>query len=298
MLFYRPLVRLSTLQPFRAQSSLSKFARAKAFPVEESEHKGPTPLNDLFSVRGKTAICTGITGGLGKSLGVALAEAGANIVSIQLPGDFEVGTLEKEVRSFGAEFHRFDCDIGDSISVRKCFTDIWMSGIVPDILVNCAGVNRHGPLEALTDEDISLVLNVNLKGSFVAAQEMAKQLLRLRRPGKIINIGSMTAYQAAWNTSAYAAAKAGVVQFTKAFSNELAGRNIQVNCICPGYFTTPMTTNLAKHEEYNDFVIQRTPAGRWGEPNDLRGALIFLCSPASDFVTGASVVVDGGMLGM
>lgn len=126
----------------------------------------------------------------------------------------------------------------------------------------------------------------------------------------------MTAYQAVWNTSTYAATKAGVVQFTKAFSNELAGRNIQVNCICPGfvsqtksastgklltlirYFTTPMTTTLAQHQEYNDFILDRTPAGRWGDPSELRGALLFLASPASNFVTGSSVVVDGGMLGM
>ncbi|KAJ5736036.1 uncharacterized protein N7483_001161 [Penicillium malachiteum] len=184
--FYCPLARLSlsAIQPVRAQSSLSKFARAKAFPVEESEKKEPTLLTDLFSVRGKKAIWTGITGGLGKSLGIALAEAGANVVSIQLPGDSAVGTLEKEVRSFGAEFHRFDCNLGDSVSVPKCFTDIWMSGIVPDILVNCAGINRHGPLETLTDEDISLVLDVNLKGSFVAAQEMANNSSDFDAPGR------------------------------------------------------------------------------------------------------------------
>lgn len=141
----------------RFNSSLSKFDRTKTYPNKKADGCQPMPLADLFSIHGKTAICTGITGGLGKSLGLTLAEAGANIVSIQLPGDPELGALEKEVRSFGREFHHFDCNVGDSAALRKCFTEIWTAGITPDILLNCAGTNRHGPLETLTDEDINVV---------------------------------------------------------------------------------------------------------------------------------------------
>lgn len=145
------------LNSARFNSSLSKFDRTKTYPNEKANGYQPIPLPDLFSIQGKTAICTGITGGLGKSLGLTLAEAGANIVSIQLPGDPELGALEKEVRSFGQKFHHFDCNIGDSVALRKCFTEIWTAGVAPDILLNCAGTNRHGPLETLTDEDINVV---------------------------------------------------------------------------------------------------------------------------------------------
>lgn len=141
----------------RFSSSLSKFNRTKTYPNEKANGYQPIPLTDLFSIREKTAICTGITGGLGKSLGLTLAEAGANIVSIQLPDDPELEALEKEVRSFGREFQHFDCNVGDSVALRKCFTEIWTAGITPDILLNCAGTNRHGPLETLTDEDINVV---------------------------------------------------------------------------------------------------------------------------------------------
>lgn len=160
------------------------------------------------------------------------------------------------------------------------------------------------------------ILSVNLKASFVTSQEVSKKLLELDRPGKIINIGSMTSFLGMYNVSAYASSKGGVLQMTKAFSNELAVKGIQVNCICPGfvppcrdndgigclltgsrYFKTPLTEDIINDKEYNDFVMKRTPAERWGEPKDLRGALIFLASSASDFVTGAPIIVDGGMLG-
>ncbi|KAJ9143065.1 hypothetical protein NKR23_g6770 [Pleurostoma richardsiae] len=147
------------------------------------------------------------------------------------------------------------------------------------------------------DEDIDAIFAVNLKSGFVASQEFAKKLIELERPGKIINIGSMTSFLGMYNVSAYAASKGGVLQMTKAFSNELAAKGIQVNCICPGYYKTPLTEDIIQDPEYNDFVLMRTPAMRWGEPKDLRGALIFLASPASDFVTGAPLIVDGGMLG-
>jgi 2-deoxy-D-gluconate 3-dehydrogenase len=141
----------------RNNSSLSKFRRPQILPSSQNFYNEPTPLTNLFSIQGKTAICTGITGGLGKTLGLTLAEAGANIVSIQLANDPELPALQKEVKSLGREFHHFDCNIGDSVALRRCFTDIWERGIVPDILLNCAGTNRHGPLETLTDEDISHV---------------------------------------------------------------------------------------------------------------------------------------------
>ncbi|KAF7589719.1 hypothetical protein BBP40_003917 [Aspergillus hancockii] len=273
------------------------------------------PLDSLFSIRDKTAICTGVTGGIGQELCLTLAEAGANIVSIQLPGDPNGAKLRSGVESFGRSFSAFECDICESKVFRETFHQIWEAGIQPDILLNCAGVNRRGKVEDLTDEDIDVVgsdtaiccrvyaddikvLATNLKASYVAAQEFGRRLLTLQRPGKIVNIGSMLCFLGMYNVSAYAASKGGVLQMTKSFSNEWAPKGIQVNCICPGYLKTPMTKKILADAEYSSYIIKRTPAQRWGEPKDLRGALIFLASAASDFVTGTSIVVDGGMLAM
>jgi len=144
------------------------------------------------------------------------------------------------------------------------------------------------------------VININLKATYIAGQEFGKKLLSLQRPGKIINIASIISYIANYNISPYAASKGAVLQTTKAFSNEWASKGIQVNCICPGYMRTALTeqyTTDPKYKDYNDYIIGRTPAGRWGNPEDLKGAVIFLASSASDFVTGTSIVVDGGILG-
>ncbi|KAH7006630.1 hypothetical protein EDB82DRAFT_493925 [Fusarium venenatum] len=255
------------------------------------------PVNQLFSVHGRTAICTGVTGGIGFELCAALAEAGADIVSIQLPNDPAGPRLQEMVVVFGRSFKSFECDVADSKSLRACFVSIWAAGVEPAILLNAAGVNQRGSMEDLTDDDIDKVLAINLKASFVTCQEFAKKSFEKGRPGKIINIGSMTSFIGMYNVSAYASSKGGILQMTKAFSNELAPRGIQVNCICPGYIKTPLTEALVKDKSYNDFIMSRTPAMRWGEPKDLRGALIFLASPASDFITGVPIIVDGGMLG-
>jgi 2-dehydro-3-deoxy-D-gluconate 5-dehydrogenase len=170
----------------------------------------------------------------------------------------------------------------------------------------------------------SQVLNINLKATYIAGQEFGKKLLSLQRPGKIINIASIISYIANYNISPYAASKGAVLQTTKAFSNEWASKGIQVNCICPvstqfpfpyvsvclppcllitthikGYIKTALTAQYStdpQYKDYNDYIIGRTPAGRWGNPEDLKGAVIFLASSASDFVTGTSIVVDGGIL--
>lgn len=145
--------------------------------------------------------------------------------------------------------------------------------------------------------DCPQIFAVNLKGSYVAAQEFGMQCIKLGRSGKIINIASFTSFVAMTNVSAYAATKGGVLQMTKAFSNEWAQHGIQVNCIAPGYIRTPLSLKLVEqYPEMEKYITDRTPAGRWGNPADLRGAVLFLASPASDFVTGQSIVVDGGMM--
>ncbi|KAJ5152525.1 gluconate 5-dehydrogenase [Penicillium capsulatum] len=254
------------------------------------------PTNQLFSLEGKTVICTGATGGIGQSLCKSLAEAGADIISIQIPNDPNAGSLSKCLTELGRKLWTFECNLTEPSSVRSTFRNIWNAGISPSVLLNCAGVNRRRPLTEVTDEDLELILSINLKATYIAAQEYAKRLLELKLPGKMINVGSVTSFRGMYNVSAYASSKGGVVQMTKSFSNELAPHNIQVNCICPGYIRTPLTKQLENDPVYNDFILKATPAGRWGTPEDLRGACIFLASDASNFVTGSSLIVDGGMV--
>ncbi|OJZ80187.1 hypothetical protein ASPFODRAFT_53824 [Aspergillus luchuensis CBS 106.47] len=216
-------------------------------------------------------------------------EAGADIVSIQLPNDPNTAHLSNFLTQIRRKFWIFECDLADTSAIRATFQAIWNAGIKPSILLNCAGVNRRCPVIEMTEEDLDLA-------TYIVAQEFGKRLINLRIPGEIINIGSVTSFRGMYNVSAYASSKGGVIQMTKAFSNEFAPHGIQVNCICPGYISTPLTKQLQNDTAYNDYILSGTPAGRWGSPEDLRGAAIFLASGASDFVTGSSLIVDGGML--
>jgi 2-dehydro-3-deoxy-D-gluconate 5-dehydrogenase len=191
-------------------------------------------LHSLFTLEGKTAIATGSTGGLGLEMTVALANAGCDIVSIELPNDPRAPLLAEAISSANRKLSVYHCDVADSAALRATFAKIWQDGIVPDVLLNCAGINRRGHVEDLEDEDIDAVFAINLKASFVAAQEVGKRLLELGRKGKIINIASIIAFIANINISPYACTKGGVLQMTKAFSNEWSSKGIQVNCICPG----------------------------------------------------------------
>lgn len=218
-------------------------------------------LLQIFSLTGKTAILTGATGGLGKSLALALAKVGASIVSIEIPNDPESDALKKTISEEArGSVRSFTCDLAKTADLRACYASIWGAGIVPDILVNCAGVARTDACEDATDDDIDLVrwhqspiwmsalqlqymltfkcsiqmISVNMKATYTSCQEFGRKLLELNRPGKIINIASVTAFQANRHTSVYAATKGAVVQMTKAFSNEWASKGIQVNCISPG----------------------------------------------------------------
>jgi 2-deoxy-D-gluconate 3-dehydrogenase len=210
----------------------------------------------LFSLHGKTAIVTGGTGGLGKAMTVGLAKAGATIVSIELPNDPLSEKLVEEVTAAGSTVTAFHCDVANAKSLRQCYASIWEKGITPDILLNCAGVMRRDKIEDAKDEDIDLVshpsftfhtvvdydayntscqlLNINLKAVYISAQEVGRRLIHLNKPGKIINISSVTSFQANVNTSVYSTTKGGVLQMTKALSNEWSSKGIQVNAIAPG----------------------------------------------------------------
>ncbi|KAL2834397.1 hypothetical protein BDW59DRAFT_168669 [Aspergillus cavernicola] len=255
------------------------------------------PTTNLFSLNGKTAIVTGATQPLAAEMSLTMAEAGANIIALISPWDPDDADLKSSIHAVGREIRIWKADVGDTPSLRACFKEIWKAVVTPDILLNFSTINRRGPVEEMMDEDIDVIFAVNLKGAYIAAQEFGLRLIALNRPGKIINFASMTAHLPMTNVSAYAAAKAGVVQMTRALSNEWAPRDIQVNCISPGYTKTSMTSSLlAEDPGMESYITSRTPAGRWGVPEDYRGVILFLSSQASDFVTGTTVVVDGGMM--
>ncbi|KAK7188876.1 hypothetical protein DPSP01_007699 [Paraphaeosphaeria sporulosa] len=254
-------------------------------------------LTNLFGLQGRNAIITGATGGLGSAIALALAKAGANIVFIEAPNDPNSNALHDLLAPTEREITSFNCDLASSQSIRECYARMWAEGIVPDILVNVAGVMARNQCENATDEEIDFLMAVNQRAVYVSMQEFGRKVLGLGRKGKIINIASVTAFQANINTSVYGMTKGAVVQMTKSFSNEWAGRGINVNAIAPGFMRTNMTEVYARDEEYTRYLMQRVPAARWGMPEDLVGAAIYLASAASDFTNGVTLIVDGGFVG-
>ena len=188
----------------------------------------------LFSLSGKTAIVTGGSGGLGLAMTVALASAGANIVSIELPKDPGSQAMTQAIEATGRTLKQYHCDVRSPQDLRATYQRVWSDGVKGDILLNCAGVQRRADAENFTDEEIEVVLDVNLKATLVSCQEFAKPLLKEGKGGKIINIASIISFIGGKNITPYAASKGGVLQVTKAFSNEWASRGINVNCINPG----------------------------------------------------------------
>ncbi|ETI29333.1 hypothetical protein G647_01786 [Cladophialophora carrionii CBS 160.54] len=255
-------------------------------------------LSNIFSLEGKTAIVTGGTGGLGSALTLGLAQAGVStIVSIELPNDPSSSDLKSKIDGVGGKLLQFQCDLRNAKSLRECYQSIWNAGIVPDILINCAGVMRRNLCENATDEELDLLLEVNVKSFYISMQEFGRKLLSLGRPGKIINIASVTSYQAGFNTSVYSSTKGAVIQMTKAFSNEWASKGIQVNAICPGFMKTSMTAQYQGDQKMVDYLMARVPMQRWGEPQDLVPAMLFLAAPGNTFTSGACLIVDGGYCG-
>ncbi|KAF9885392.1 hypothetical protein FE257_013010 [Aspergillus nanangensis] len=241
------------------------------------------PIADMFSLTDKTAIITGATQPLAAEMSRAMAEAGADIVAIISPWDPPEEELEELIRLTGRSLRVYRADVGNIPALRACFSNIWKESVEPDILLNFSTINQRGTVEEMTDDSIDLIFAVNLKGAYVAAQEFGSRLLHLRRPGKIINFASLTAHLPMTHVSAYAAAKAGVVQMTRAMSND--------------YSKTAMTSSLTNtYPEMDQYITGRTPAGRWATSYDFRGVIVFLSTPASDFITGTTIVVDGGLM--
>jgi hypothetical protein len=250
-------------------------------------------LKEYFSLEGKVVIVTGGNTGIGAAYSEALAKAGANLVIATYDENCE--EIKKIIEDSGRKVEFVKGDLTDS----KCRQEIIERCIEKfgkiDILVNNAGTIRRAPLLEYKDEDWDAVININLNAVYHLGKEVAKVMVK-QGGGKIINIASMLSFQGGKFVPPYTASKHGVVGLTKAFANELADKNIQVNAIAPGYIKTANTEPIRKDEQRNKEILGRIPAGRWGEPNDLMGAVIFLASKASDYVNGHVLTVDGAWL--
>jgi 2-dehydro-3-deoxy-D-gluconate 5-dehydrogenase len=250
-------------------------------------------IDGRFRLDGKTALVTGAASGLGAAIAIALAEAGATVAchGNRRPADATAG----HIRQLGHQAHSFAANLSHPEGSDGLFADVTAAIGAPHILVNNAGTIHRAAAEDHSIDAWMQVLQVNLTSAFRLCQLAGREMLA-RQSGKIINIASMMSFQGGIRIAAYVASKGGIAQMTKALANEWAGRNVQVNAIAPGYFRTENTAALQQDGTRNRQILERIPAGRWGEPADLAGAAVFLASPASDYVTGTILPVDGGWL--
>ncbi|MDU1845400.1 MAG: SDR family oxidoreductase [Niallia nealsonii] len=248
----------------------------------------------MFCLDGKVAAVTGATRGIGKQMAIALAEAGATIALLQRnPAD---DTVQKEIEAIGQKVIIVACNLEDQTQVKQAIpTVVEQLGSI-DILVNNAGIQRRSPSLSFSEDDWDDVINVNLKTVWLLCQEAGKYMVPQRK-GKIINMASLLSFQGGLTVPAYAAAKGGVAQLTKALANEWAKENVNVNAIVPGYIATDMNEALLLDETRNKQILERIPAGRWGTAEDFSGVVVFLASDASNYIHGHLLAVDGGWLG-
>lgn len=245
-----------------------------------------------FSLHGKVAIVTGASRGLGEAMAFALAGAGADLAIFGREQNTIDDAATRIKAATGRKIMPIVADVGSVKELEAGVQNVVKEFGQIDILLNNAGINKRIPAMEISEEDWDAVIDVNLKGAFFMSRECAK-VMAPRRQGKIITILSLTSFMGLPTVVPYSAAKGGMNQLTKLMAVEWAEHNIQVNGIAPGYFNTALTQPV-REDHRNDWVLNRTPAGRWGDPIELGGALIFLSSNASNFVTGQILYVDGG----
>jgi 2-deoxy-D-gluconate 3-dehydrogenase len=249
--------------------------------------------SDNFRLDGRVAIVTGANTGLGQAMAVALAGAGA---AVALVGRSAPAETEAKIRADGGRSAVIMADLSSTEPVGRIIEESTRQFGSPDILVNNAGIIRRADALAFTEADWDTVLATNLKVPFFLAQAVARRISEEKRRGKIINVASLLSFQGGVRVASYTASKSGLAGLTRLLANEWAGHGINVNAIVPGYIRTNNTEALRNDPDRNRDILARIPAGRWGDPDDLGGAAIFLASAASDYVHGAMLPVDGGWL--
>lgn len=251
----------------------------------------------LFDLNGKVALVTGATHGLGMAMAAGLGKAGATIVVNGHSSQAKLDKAVSEYRAMGIDAHGYLFNVTDEEQIAKAIDVIEADVGAIDILVNNAGIIQRTPLLEMDVSDWDAVIKTDLSSVFMVSKDVVNRMVTRQKGGKVINICSMMSELGRNSVGAYAAAKGGLKMLTRNMATEWAKYNIQVNGIGPGYFATSQTEPIrVDGNPMNEFIISRTPAGKWGDPNDLQGAAIFLASKASDFVTGQIVYVDGGIL--
>jgi len=251
---------------------------------------------DSFDLTGKTALVTGCKRGIGKAMALALADAGADIIGVSASLETSNSQVGNEVEELGRKFSAYQCDFSDRGATNAFTQQVLKDHSTIDILVNNAGTIKRAPAAEHSDEFWDEVIEVNLNSQFVITREIGAHMLK-NQSGKIIFTASLLTFQGGITVPGYAASKGGIGQLTKAFANEWASHGINVNAIAPGYIRTDNTQALQQDKDRSDSILQRIPAGRWGEPQDFAGPVVFLASSASDYMQGTVLTVDGGWMG-
>lgn len=248
-----------------------------------------------FDLSGRTALVTGCRRGIGKAAAVALAAAGADVVGVS--ATLEPGSqVAAEVEALGRDFRSYRCDFADREAVSELVSSVRRDIGVVDVLVNNAGTIARAAAAEHPDEMWDRVLEVNLTAQFVLSRELGRDMLA-RGSGKIVFVASLLSFQGGITVPGYTASKSGIAGLTKALANEWAAAGVNVNAVAPGYVATDNTQALREDPVRREQILVRIPAGRWAEPEDIAGAILFLSSPAADYVHGVVLPVDGGWLG-
>ena len=249
-----------------------------------------------FSLKGKTALVTGCKRGIGKAMAIGLAEAGADIIGVSASLEKHGSMVEQEVEGLGRKFKGYTCDFGNRESLYAFIAAVKDDFPKIDILVNNAGTILRAPAIEHSDLYWDKVIEVNQTAQFILSREIGKEMVQ-RGAGKIVFTASLLTFQGGITVPGYAASKGAIGQLTMAFANEWAGKGVNVNAIAPGYITTDNTEALRNNPERNESILARIPAGRWGQPDDFKGPIVFLCSEASSYMNGVTMLVDGGWMG-
>ena len=252
-------------------------------------------IQKLFNLSGKKAVVTGCSRGIGQAMAIGLAEAGADIIGVastMKPGS----ETEEKVKALGQNFTGYTADLSNRSEIYQLIEEITSEHGFIDILINNAGTILRTPVADHADQDWDKVLSINLDAPFILARELGKPMLA-KGEGKIVFTCSLLSFQGGINVPGYAASKGALASLVKAFANEWASKGVNVNGIAPGYIATDNTEALRNDPSRNKGILDRIPAGRWGEPDDFKGPVVFLCSDAGAYVHGTILTVDGGWMG-
>ena len=253
-------------------------------------------MSDLFDLHGRTALVTGCRRGIGKSMAIGLAEAGADLIGVSATLEASGSEVEQAVRETGRAFAAYQCDFAQRDQLYGFIAAVREEHGAVDVLVNNAGTVRRAPVAGHGDDYWDEVLEVNLSAQFILSRELGRDMAE-RGSGKIIFTASLLSFQGGITVPGYAASKGGLKQLIMALSNEWAGSGLNINGIAPGYVETDNTGALREDPQRFNAILERIPQGRWGRPDDFKGAAVFLASGASDYVNGSILLVDGGWMG-